>query len=91
MLANVQQRLNLLSSRLFKENVPTSVGKWLKNGSKKSKMLKFFPISDNFSEFSFEIGKLRYVESFEKVQMIKLDPTHVYDKTDNLWSNVSSE
>ena len=43
----------------FKENLQTSVGKWLKFDRKKSKVWKFLSISDIFSEFFFEIGKFR--------------------------------
>ena len=67
---------------LLKETLQTAVGKWLKIDRKNSKMWKFLSTSDIFSEFLFEIGKkIRYNKSFEKLQMIKLGPKHVFQKS----------
>ena len=75
MVANNQRRLN--SSKLLNECSQTPVGKWLTIVCKTSKMSKFWYIFVIFVELLFEIGKLRYDKSFEKLQKIKLGPTRV--------------
>ena len=86
MLANVQQRLNAYSSKLLKQYLQTFVGKWLKI-ERKSKMSKFLSISDIFSEFLID-WKISVSKSFEKVQLMKLGPKHVFQNNSLIYGRI---
>ena len=53
----------------------TLVEKWLKIDRKTS---KFSPISVNISAILFEVEKFWQNQSFEKLQVMKLGPNHVF-------------
>ena len=85
MLAIVQQRLNSKSSRLLKNYLRTSVGKWLKTDRKNAKTSNLLPNSDISSEFLFEIRKFWLDKSFENLQMIKLCSQQVFQSDNDIF------